>query len=283
MANTAAVGFGAYNLPSSMRNLNTRVMGNSYGIQSQRVMDPNAGKGVSTKVKAPKSSNTRVQKMGKGEGHQGGVRNGFRQSSTGGTSAKITHYQQAPTTRNVAPAREVGGWQMNRPNTPIVPTWGTPPVPVSTRQQPQEAAEYTPVPFRPRPASKPALQEVNFSAPFYGSPEFQQAYAEAERQGLSEFNFGNSPYKVERGANYRQGRTVSPQGVNPNIVNSPNSRFTHFPDSTSYSGVVNNPSSTQVNTLNYGVTGNPRIDTTSINNLRAAMRKLGGRVNYISY
>lgn len=101
--------------------------------------------------------------------------------------------------------------------------------------------------------------------PYYGSPEFQEAYQQAEAQGLESFMFGNKSYLVERGNPTRQVRTVTTGQAPETILVQPNQEFQHYPDSVSYGPAqgIN-----RVSPLNYGVTGNPRVETTTANKIR---------------
>ena len=141
---------------------------------------------------------------------------------------------------------------------------------------PYQQYEQSPVQQRPAPAPAPVpvptqnLQEVVMDVPYYGSPEFQEAYQQAEAQGLESFMFGNKPYIVKRGNPTRQVRTVTTGQAPETILIQPDQEFQHYPDSVSYGPAqgIN-----RVSPLNYGVTGNPRVETTTANKIRGIINQ----------
>lgn len=141
---------------------------------------------------------------------------------------------------------------------------------------PYQQYEQSPVQQRPAPAPAPVpapaqnLQEVIMDVPYYGSPEFQQAYQQAESQGLESFMFGNKPYIVKQGNPARQVRTVTPGNTPITIISQPDQEFQQYPDSVSYGPAqgIN-----RVSPLNYSVTGNPRVETTTANKIRGIINR----------
>lgn len=141
---------------------------------------------------------------------------------------------------------------------------------------PYQQYEQSPVQQRPAPAPAPVpapaqnLQEVIMDVPYYGSPEFQQAYQQAESQGLESFMFGNKPYIVKQGNPARQVRTVTPGNTPVTIISQPDQEFQQYPDSVSYGPAqgIN-----RVSPLNYSVTGNPRVETTTANKIRGIINR----------
>ena len=139
---------------------------------------------------------------------------------------------------------------------------------------PYQQYEQSPVQQRPAPEPAPApvqnLQEVVMDVPYYGSPEFQRAYEQAESQGLESFTFGNQSFIVKRGNPTRQVRTVTPGNTPTTILIQPDQEFQQYPDSVSYGPAqgIN-----RVSNLNYGVTGNPRVETTTVNKIREIINK----------
>ena len=119
---------------------------------------------------------------------------------------------------------------------------------------------------------KQPLQEIVLDVPYYGSPEFQEAYGQAEKQGLESFNFGGNPYTVQRGNPSKQIRTVTTGNVPKEIMDYPDYKIQHYPDSISVGagkGVNNN----YIRDLNYGVSGVPTEETTTLNKLKNIINK----------
>lgn len=109
VVNTTAAGFGAYRLPQSVARVNTAVRTSpQYTTQGVRIHDPHAGVTQSTKVRA--GNNTKVQKIGKGEGHQGFARHNTGKGQTNATrGGQSGVYQQAGHVRgNAVQANRAG-------------------------------------------------------------------------------------------------------------------------------------------------------------------------------
>lgn len=254
--NTTATVFGAVNTPRAVGRMNNAVRSNPpYTVQSHRLVDPYAKVMPSSKMTTAKAPNTVVQRIGKGEGHQGYARHNTGRGNLGAQAgSQAGGYQQASHVRSQAPHRG-GTYRAQRPQ------WGQiltmPPMPYNEPvAQPQEER----------------LQEVVLDVPYYGSPAFREAYGNAEKEGLSKFNFGGSSYEVKPGSPSKQIRTVTAGNVPDNVMDYPDYRFSHFPDSVSV-GAGKGSSNNYVRDLNYGVSGVPAEETVSINKLTDIINK----------
>lgn len=95
VVNTLAAGYGVANAPRSVARINTAVRNSpQYTTQGVRIHDPHAGVTQSTKVRAGRGNNTKVQKIN--EGNQGFARHNTGKGQTNATRGGQSGVYQHP-------------------------------------------------------------------------------------------------------------------------------------------------------------------------------------------